>query len=437
MTTIAIAGLTHLGIVTGAGLASKGFQVIAWDGDSTRIERLGAGDPIVSEPGLPELLKEHRDRLIFTSDIADLSEADLVYIAADVPTDDRGISELDGIQDLLDRVIGALGPDAILTILCQVPPGFTRGQRLPAQRLYYQVETLIFGRAVERALRPERYIVGCADPTRPLPGPFQEVLSAGDCPILPMRYESAELAKISINCFLVAQVATTNTLAEICETIGADWSEIAPALRLDGRIGPRAYLAPGLGISGGNLERDLATVSDLSRVNETEAGTVDAWRVNSAWRKDWLMRCFERATAGRAGDPRVAVLGMAYKENTDSIKNSPSIAFLGQLKGLGVRAHDPVVPASAAPAGVKVERSALAACDAADVLVIATAWPEYGDLNLAEIAARMSGRVLIDPFGVFDAQNPKSLGFDWHRLGVGEMRGDEKRVGEAENSAAR
>lgn len=419
MTTIAIAGLTHLGIVTGAGLASKGFHVIAWDTDAARIERLASGDPIVSEPGLAELLEQHHARLTFTSDIADLSGADLVYIAADVPTDARGISELGGIQDLLDRVIWALGPEAILTILCQVPPGFTREQKQPLDRLFYQVETLIFGRAVERAVSPERYIVGCADPTRPLPEPLQEVLSAGGCPILPMRYESAELAKISINCFLVAQVATTNTLAEICETIGADWSEIAPALRLDGRIGPRAYLAPGLGISGGNLERDLATVTALSRANATEAGTVDAWRVNSAWRKDWLIRMLEKTTSVIAGSARIAVLGLAYKENTDSIKNSPSIAFLRQLSGKQARAHDPVVPASAAPEGVEVVETALDACVGADVLVVATAWPEYRELDLAAIAARMPGRVLIDPHGVFASQDPASLGFDWYRLGAG------------------
>ena len=421
MTTVGIAGLTHLGIIPGAGLASKGFQVIAWDSDAARIERLGAGDPIVSEPGLPELLSRHDERLTFTSELGDLAEADLVYIAADVPTDDRGISELDAIQALLDRVIGSLGPDAILTILCQVPPGFTRRQRQPLNRLYYQVETLIFGRAVERALKPERYIVGCADPTRPLPRPLQEVLSAGDCPVLPMRYESAELAKISINCFLVAQVATTNTLAEICETIGADWSEIAPALRLDGRIGSRAYLAPGLGISGGNLERDLTTVSALARANDTEAGTVDAWRVNSEWRKDWLMRCFEKATDACRGDPRIAVLGLAYKENTDSVKNSPSVAFLGRLNGRRARVHDPVVPASAVPEGIEVAGTALDACLDADVLVIGTPWPEYRQLELTQIAARMPGRVLIDPYGVFDGQNPRSLGFEWFRLGVGAV----------------
>ena len=125
-----------------------------------------------------------------------------------------------------------------MVVLCQVPPGFTRRLPLPPERLFYQVETLVFGRAVERATRPERYMVGCADPAKPLPKPFATLLGAFGCPILPMRYESAELAKIAINCCLVASVTVANTLAGLSERIGADWSEIMPALKLDARIGP-------------------------------------------------------------------------------------------------------------------------------------------------------------------------------------------------------
>ena len=161
-------------------------------------------------------------------------------------------------------VDGAARPDAVVVILSQVPPGFTRARQRAGRALHYQVETLIFGRAIERALYPERFIVGCADPTAPLPPAYRQFLDAFGCPILPMRYESAELAKISINMCLVASVSVANTLAELCEQIGADWSEIVPALRLDRRIGPHAYLTPGLGIAGGNLERDLATVCALA-----------------------------------------------------------------------------------------------------------------------------------------------------------------------------
>src|SRR5207253_4271520 len=132
----------------------------------------------------------------------------------------------------------------------QVPPGFTRALAVPPDRLYYQVETLVFGRAVERAMRPERFIVGCANPQQSLPPAFLAFLKAFNCPILTMRYESAELAKISINCYLVAAVSAANMLAEASEAIGADWAEIAPALRLDRRIGEHAYLNAGLGLAG-------------------------------------------------------------------------------------------------------------------------------------------------------------------------------------------
>ena len=132
---------------------------------------------------------------------------------------------------LIGDVAATMRPDAIMVVLSQVPPGYTRALGvLPPQRLYYQVETLVFGQAVERATKPERTIVGCADPAAPLDPRFRAVLDAFGCPILPMRYESAELAKISINCCLVASVTVGNTLAELCERIGADWSEIAPAL---------------------------------------------------------------------------------------------------------------------------------------------------------------------------------------------------------------
>ena len=197
--------------------------------------------------------------------------------------------------------------------------------------LYYQVETLVFGQAVERATKPERTIVGCADPAAPLDPRFRAVLDAFGCPILPMRYESAELAKISINCCLVASVTVGNTSAELCEQIGADWSEIAPALKLDRRIGPYAYLTPGLGIAGGNLERDLATVQRLSDAHGTEAGLISAWLRNSRHRRDWPLRQLHERVLSRVGEPVIGVLGVTYKENTHSIKNSPAVALIKEL----------------------------------------------------------------------------------------------------------
>ena len=271
--TVGFAGMTHLGINSAVATAAHGFPVVGFDADAGLVARLRDHRMPVVEPDLDDLVAAHADRLTFTAAAADLARCDVVYIAADVPTDDDAKSDLSPIRVLIEQVAAHLRADAVLVVLCQVPPGFTRSiTSVPHDRLVYQVETLIFGRAVERAMHPERFIIGLADPAKGLPAKVEQVLAAFGCPILPMRYESAELAKISINFCLVASVSVANTLAEVSEAIGADWSEIAPALKLDKRIGPFAYLAPGLGISGGNLERDLRTVLDIAAVEKTDVG---------------------------------------------------------------------------------------------------------------------------------------------------------------------
>ncbi|HIB53267.1 MAG TPA: UDP-glucose/GDP-mannose dehydrogenase family protein, partial [Nitrospirales bacterium] len=270
---IGFAGLSHLGIVTSIAVASKGFEVSAFDGDSHLCEQLRRGCLPIVEPDLPELLAKNRNHVEFTSDVSTVGACDVVYVSKDVPTDERNRSDLSALRRLINDVVSHMQSGATLVVLSQVPPGFTRQlshdlRSMVDERdlqIYYQVETLIFGRAVERALHPERYIIGCNDPRTMLPKTYADLLAAFGCPLLPMRYESAELAKISINIFLTSSVTASNMLAELCETIGADWAEIVPALRLDRRIGQHAYLSPGLGISGGNLERDLCNIEKRHR----------------------------------------------------------------------------------------------------------------------------------------------------------------------------
>src|SRR5262249_12691440 len=266
---------------------------------------------------------------------------------------------------------------------------------LPPERLFYQVETLVFGRAVERATRPERYIVGCADPAKALPEAFAALLGAFGCPILPMRYESAELAKIAINCCLVASVTIANTLAELCECIGADWREIVPALKLDARIGQGAYLAPGLGIAGGNLERDLATIARLSQETGSEASVIHAFVANSRHRRDWATRVLHDEE--RKADPLIGILGLACKENAHSTKNGASLALIGSRAPGRPKVWDPVVRASAAdPPGAEGAGSALAAAEGVDALAIMTPWPAFPEIKPAELARVMAGRAVLD-----------------------------------------
>lgn len=401
---VGFVGMTHLGLISATAIAAKGFPTLCYDPNEKLITELSRGVLPVVEPGLPELLAANGSAQRFSADLKSISGCDVVYIAPDVPTDDSGQSDLTGIRRLIDAAAGAIGPNAVMVILSQVPPGFTRSLGiLSPERLYYQVETLVFGRAVERAREPERYIVGCADPNKPLAVNFEAVLKAFGCPILPMRYESAELAKISINMCLVASVTVANTLAELCEQIGADWAEIAPALKLDRRIGPYSYLAPGLGIAGGNLERDLATVERFAARHGTDAGVVRAWVANSRHRRDWAAQTIRRVLLDAQPGATLAVWGLAYKENTHSIKNSPSLATIAQLGPAKVRAHDPSVP-QAAVASLPIERvdDPIEALRGADALLILTPWPQYKTIPAEQIASALKGRIVIDPYSVLD-----------------------------------
>ncbi|MGA7803427.1 nucleotide sugar dehydrogenase [Bradyrhizobium sp.] len=420
---IAYVGMTHLGLCSAVAAASKGFATLGVDLDPALVGRLEAGELPVVEPDLDDLLGRSRGHISFASDPARLKGCDVIYVAPDVPTDDQGGSDLTTLDTLLKLALDNAGPDSVVVVLSQVPPGYTRARLRPDKNLYYQVETLVFGRAVERATLPERFMVGCPDPAQPLPARLKSYLEAFGCPILPMRLESAELAKISINCCLVASVTVANTLAELCERIGADWSEIAPALKLDRRIGAYSYLSPGLGIAGGNLERDLSTVIRFSQEFGTDAAVIQAFVHNSRYRKDWAIRTMHEAVLWRGQDHghqiRLGVLGLAYKENTHSVKNSPSLALIRLLHPWALQVYDPVVKSDATDhPNVTGAETALAAAAGVDALAIMTPWPEFRKLSPAELAKAMRGNIVLDPFRVLEPKAALAAGLDYRTLGV-------------------
>ena len=416
---IGFAGMTHLGLNSAVASAERGFDVICFDPDAGRIAALNDGRLPVVEPELPEMFARRRAQLTFTADAGALKACDVIYVAPDVPTDDKGVSDLGPIRSLIGIVDAAMAPAATMVVLSQVPPGFTRSLSRPPETRYYQVETLIFGRAVERALHPERFIVGCADAVQPLPPALATYLAAFQCPILPMRYESAELCKISINMVLVAQVSCANTIAELCEKIGADYGEIVPALRLDRRIGAYAYISPGMGISGGNLERDLATFNSFGDALGTSIGVVRAWQHNSGYRRNWALRTLHATVLSRLADPLIAVLGLAYKENTDSVKNSPAVALIEALQPFHVRAFDPVVaPREEWHPVLTASLDPMAACAGADVVLIMTPWPEFRGIDVTQLAKALRGNVVIDPYGMLDRRAAIAAGLEYYRIGV-------------------
>jgi UDPglucose 6-dehydrogenase len=425
MTRVGFIGLSHLGLNYSLATAAKGFTTVAYDPNAALTADCASGKFPIEEPGFVDLFKVHREKIHYTSDLASLAKCDLVFYALDIRTNERNESDPGPLTALIEATAGHLARDATAVILSQVTPGYTRqliaklGGTSPA-KFYYQVETLIFGRAVERAMLPERYMVGATDPAQPLPAAFREWHDSFGCPVLVMRFESAELAKIAINFFLVSTVCTTNTLAEVCEAIGADWKEIAPALRLDKRIGPHAYLTPGLGVSGGNLERDLVTVQNLAKQHGTETGVVSAWQHNSTYRKQWALRMIERHVFPAHPKPRLAVWGIAYKEDTHSIKNSPAVETLRALSGHDVHAYDPAAQIDpAAIPHVTRHTKALDVLPGADALVIMTPWKEFKTISPAEIRARLKGAIVIDPHGVLDRDACAIAGLKIFQLGRG------------------
>ncbi len=420
---VGYAGMTHLGINYAVAGAGKGFDIIGFDPNTQTIQNLAAGRLPVIEPDLEPALQQRASKMHFTSDLNDLVRCDVVYIAPDVKTFDNGQSDLTFIRQLIAQVIPVLNPTAVLVVLAQVPPGFTRSlissaSTLDFNRLYYQVETLVFGQALFRAEQPERLIIGCANPDQPINVNLNSYLQAFACPILAMRYESAELAKIAINCCLVASVSVANSLGEICENIGADWSEIVPALKLDKRIGQYSYLQPGLGLSGGNLERDLATVVNLAQEHGSDAQVIQAFRNNSSHRRNWPLKALYEQILNTNHNAKIAVWGLTYKENTHSLKNSPAIKLLGDLYAFAVRAFDPVTKQLANAENVLLAPTALDAAHGADVLVIMTPWAEFKQVDLAQLAQKMRNKLIIDPFKVLAAEPLRGLGFNYVTLGV-------------------
>ncbi len=420
---IGLIGMSHLGINTSVAFAARGFEVLGFDPNQTLTSDLNKFTYPIFEPGLEGLHREHKQQIRFSSNAQDLQDCDLVYFSFDVPTNTNNESDLVKVRAMIAEFTQALKPGTVLVILSQVPPGFSRSlMPLMHQRkleLYYQVETLVFGQAVDRAMNPERYIVGCADPIQPLPQNFQRLLSAFNCPILPMKLESAELAKISINLYLTSTVTVTNALAEICEKTGAEWSEIAPAMRLDKRIGPHAYLSPGLGLAGGNLERDLVTVQTLSEQHGTESSLVDAWFLNSQYRRDWMLRSGHQLVLQNTLDAKLAVWGLAYKIGTHSLKNAPSLRFLETVKGIRVRTFD---PEAKLPQDLKTEfcvqvESPEAAAEGADALLVFTPYSQFRNVDPIKLRSLMAGKTILDPFKILDESALNKAGFQIHSLG--------------------
>lgn len=404
-------GLSHLGIVSAISLASKHVRCVGVDLEAQLVNKLGRQEWPIQEPGIEEAYDAAKNFITFSNDPTSLSECDIIYISQDVPTDDFGRSELSGVETLIQLAAQNVSKEARIVILCQVPPGFTRWMKKYHINISYQVETLVFGQAFSRAITPERIIVGVDSPDIPLDANFAYVLARFSCPILLMDYESAEFTKISINAFLAASITTTNSLNEIGKSVGAKWDSVKHALQLDRRIGPYAYLKPGLGISGGNIERDLQTLDELAPIVSGEVSLFRSYLSNSQHQKLWIIEAIAKHIINSDPKTGIGILGVAYKENTHSTKNAMSLVVLDKFRGNIVGAFDPLAVLPEEFSTVKLFDSAHDCIMACDAIVVMTPWEQFSRLDFSCIPKdKIESFTVIDPYGIINQTDlPKQI----------------------------
>ena len=386
-------GISHLSLNYASVSAEKGFKVICYDQDINLINNLKFGKIEIFEPGLQKLLSKNKKKIIFTNDINLLKKCNLVFIALDIQTDSEGKSIFNKLNKVIQLTTKNINKNCILIIQSQVPPGFISNIKWNKKKLYYQVETLIFGEAVKRALSPERIIIGKNNDR--LNKNYKIYLEKFKCPKILMNYKSAELTKIFINIYLISQVTTTNVLSEYTENNGANWNDIKKAIMFDKRIGKNAYLSPGLGISGGNLERDLKTLSKLSNQRTEYKNLFNLFSKISNIRKDWVLfklkkfRYLEKFK-------NIGILGLSYKEGTNSIKNSPSINLIKKIKKLKmsiIRTYDP----KAKYENVKQMKDFKMVIKNSSMIILMTPWEIFKSINFKNFD---NVKIIIDPYNL-------------------------------------
>jgi UDPglucose 6-dehydrogenase len=404
---VCTAGLWHLGTVTAACLASGGHDVVGYDDNAATISALATGRPPVEEPGLEALVRVGLEAgwLRFSTDPADaLRGADVLWITWDTPVDEDDRADRDMVIRKSERLFPHLAPGMLVLVSSQLPVGSTAGlaARCATLRQARDIsfacvpENLRLGKAIDVFTKPDRVVVGSAgtsDRERigALLAPFTDRIEW-------MSIESAEMTKHALNAFLATSVAFLNEIASLCERVGADAGEVSRGLKTDERIGPRAYVSPGAAFAGGTLARDLVFLGQLGAVEALPLRLIPAVRESNELHRQWAVRRLEVELGTLAGRT-VAIWGLTYKPGTDTLRRSSSVALCETLLagGATVRVFDPAVKCLPDSLAMRVvhARSALEAAHAADAMVAATEWPEFGRITSdAYIAAEGASLVL-------------------------------------------
>lgn len=449
---VSIIGTGYVGLTTGVALAYLGHEVIGIDKDETKLALLEQGKSPIHEPGLVELLRESRERIRFTKSVIEgVANADVIMIAVGTPSKVNGEADISYVEDAVQEVALGLQPDGTYTIVVKstVPIGTSHRVVHVVRRVLHErgIRAQVFfasnpeflreGMALRDTLYPDRIVVGSEDPEaieilrrlyRPileqtftpprfLPRPEGAPLP----PYITTDPTSAEMIKYASNAFLAIKISFINEIAGLCEKVGADVTEVARGIGLDSRIG-LPFLKAGIGWGGSCLPKDTAALLAIAKeYGYTMPITRAAREVNERQRHLVIekLQSVLKVIRGRT----IGVLGLAFKPNTDDVREAPSLSIIRMLSDLGahVRAHDPIAIANAQQAlvGLDVEfcKDPYAVAVGADALVLMTEWDMYRHLDFHRLAKQMRVRLLIDGRNLYVPAQIKAAGFTY--MGIG------------------
>jgi UDPglucose 6-dehydrogenase len=428
---IAVIGTGYVGLVTGAGLADFGNDVTCVDIDVSKIDALKQGKIPIYEPGLDQIVSKnvHEGRLSFTTDLATaIRNARAIFIAVGTPPRPDGSADLRYVEDVARAIAQHMnGPKLVITkstvpigtgrmiegILKQAGNGYTAS-------VVSNPEFLREGSAIEDFMRPDRVVIGASDKESiELMKEIYAPLHSLEIPFVVTNVESSELIKYASNGFLATKISFINEIAVLCEKIGADVHDVAIGMGLDSRIGPK-FLQAGPGFGGSCFPKDTLAVADIARQYDYNFQIIEAvLRVNHDIKERMVDKVSE--ALGEVSGKTVGLLGLAFKPETDDMRDSPTIPLIAglQKRGATIRAYDPQAMDNAKTMFQNVSfcRDAYDAAKDVDALVIATEWNEFRALNLARIKTLVREPLIVDLRNVYDPQRMKTEGFTYVSVG--------------------
>jgi UDPglucose 6-dehydrogenase len=417
---IGVIGVGWVGLVTAACFAELGHRVVARDILPEKVAALSSGETTIHEPGLDELVSRNAERLTFTTEMDELLDsARLLFVCVDTPPTRSGDADLSRVRAVVEELRG--DGDHVLIMKSTVPAGTGEAIRRDLEGVAYVScpEFLKEGSAVEDFMHPDRVVIG-ADPGDEAAGDAVAALYeplGGE--IVRTDVASAEMIKLASNAFLATKISFVNEIANVCEEVGADVGEVARGMGLDQRIGP-SFLRAGIGYGGSCFPKDVSALKMLAGNTGYHFQLLNAViEVNELQKRRVVQKLLGHL--GSLVGKRVALLGLAFKPQTDDMREASSLVLAARLQGEGaeVVAYDPVAAEAARDLldGVELRESALAALDGADAAVLVTEWAEFSELDWSEAASRMARPLLIDGRNFLDAKELASAGFEYEGIG--------------------